>query len=487
MIRLDTFRQETGAQGLEATYHVLWTVKALAATSPETHWYLPRVTLAPTPGNPVSWGATIPTDSGAYIYTSFPPLGFLVPYAVATVLGGDISFSTLAFFNSILGLIASIGIGFLSRDAFNCVAECSSNKGNAGWIVFAASATSYLFTREALVSHGAVYWAHSLSQVTLIFITWVAFRIFQGQRSNTNTFALFLGCSIYASLEWTGFIFNAGLVVAFVVFPRIPHTAGYCAALVVVIATLAAGFALLAHFAIALGIDETLSALGERASRRAVTSGYSLGRLAVGYFVSFGALTPLGLTAFLYILSCGIFKKTRPLLALLFISSFPTLENMILMQHAAQFSFDRLKVALPLILLCVIAIASVPRSAFATLLAVYLVVSSNLQIFAHDKLYFASWGEAVSTNTEIVRALQNDPLYNCSLLSAKSGVRGYLNLAVGRDVFEYWSLERLMTEAREEQACGIVLIETTNLFVDLPLIDSIIVYDVNGRILRKFS
>ena len=78
LLRVDMFMERVGAPGIEATYHVLWTATALTGSDASAHLYLPTVTLDPNPENPIKWGATVPTPGGALVYTSFPPLSFLL-------------------------------------------------------------------------------------------------------------------------------------------------------------------------------------------------------------------------------------------------------------------------------------------------------------------------------------------------------------------------------------------------------------------------
>ena len=496
-IRLDTFQQHTGGQGLEATYHVLWTAQALANSSPETHFFLPTVTLSPDPDFPVPWGATVETRSGSHVYTSFPPLGFLVPYAASLLLGGDLSFGKLALLNSLFGLLAALGLGGLCRAVFLSATGDRAEQDTASWIVLAITASSYLFLREALVSHGAVYWPHSLSQIVFIFAAWIAFRILEGKHTAADLGALFLVCLLFPSLEWTGFVFNAGLFIAFAAWPvYVGRTGGQGAGrsvaawippAVVLLATAIASMAILVHFSMAIGLHELMLALQERAVAR--TYGLlAIPGVAVGYFVSFGALVPIGGLAFFLGLRTKAFRSHPALAFLLFVTVFPMLENAVLAQHAYQFSFDRLKLAVPLALACAVAAAADPRArrAGAVLICLYIVISSNLQIFANDKTYYAPWGKAVAENAIILEAARADPLAACSIAGASVPVRGYLNLALKKDFLDGASQEELLSRARAQNACGLIVVESALVFANLPKIRAIKVYDPDGQLVREY-
>lgn len=76
--RQQDFKKETGAQNLEASYHVLLTIAALNESPVKNHWYLPSLSLGREADKQIPWGETIPSRSGDYIYTSFTPSFLLI-------------------------------------------------------------------------------------------------------------------------------------------------------------------------------------------------------------------------------------------------------------------------------------------------------------------------------------------------------------------------------------------------------------------------
>jgi len=103
LFRLHDFEKVTGSQNLEASYHVLITLNALNESDVTHHWYLPTISLGEEKDKHIAWGATIPTRTGDYVYTSFTPYGFLAPYFALKISGQNISLESLAFFNFVLG------------------------------------------------------------------------------------------------------------------------------------------------------------------------------------------------------------------------------------------------------------------------------------------------------------------------------------------------------------------------------------------------
>ncbi len=162
----------TGARNLEATYHVLLTVTALNESPAENHWYLPSVSLGREADKHIPWGASVPTKTGDYIYTSFTPAGFLAPYFWFKAFDLEPSLKNLARFNFFLGCASVFTFFYLliSLLKFN---------GYGQWISVGAAlvgSTIGIFSSEALRSHGVIYWSQSLYQTILIFPLYFLFR-----------------------------------------------------------------------------------------------------------------------------------------------------------------------------------------------------------------------------------------------------------------------------------------------------------------------
>jgi len=500
-VRLESFTQKTGAQGLEATYHVLWTSRTLDHSSADGHYFLPTVTLIPKLGNPFKWGATVESKGGSYIYTSFPPLGFIIPEILFDWRPDGLDFLTLALFNSLIGLVAAVGLGGLARAVMLSFRSDGESRGRSEWAIFALISILYLFLRESLVSHGSVYWPHSLAQLMLIFGAWMAFRVFQGCRDFLTISMMIIACFLYPALEWTGFIFGLGVSGALLVdWSNRRHSSAtgtsvnfgaLAPALWALFATVLAGVALIVHFSIAIGWTDLLLALTSRVGARSFRIGAALGLLP-GYATSFGALVPIAVFAGLHLQQSKMFplRQNRAAYLLLFIVSFPMLENFLLMQHAYQFSFDRLKLAVPMLLLLAIYFERMGYSERPLYLfsVAYLVISSNLQLFGYDALYYRPWGEINLSNKNLVDEFDKDPRSGCVLLGSTTLVRGYLNFTFNRDIVESTNFEELLALAKtDERYCGVGLIATRNEFVDLPTILSIELADRTGSVLRTFD
>ena len=76
-----SWRNDRIVSNIDASYHVLLTVDAMNQTPASVHRFLPIVTLGRPLDRDVRFGASVRGPGGIYYYTSFPPLGFVAPWA----------------------------------------------------------------------------------------------------------------------------------------------------------------------------------------------------------------------------------------------------------------------------------------------------------------------------------------------------------------------------------------------------------------------
>ena len=146
---------------IDASYHVLLTIKALQSTPFGVHKFLPIVSLGNPEDKNIPWGATVPDSYGNYYYTSFSPLGFFIPYLYFEATGYDLTIENLAFFNMLIHLIATFLFAwvvsvFLTNFGLSSVSRA---------VAVVSLTLFYIFSNEALYSHGVIYWHHSLFQI----------------------------------------------------------------------------------------------------------------------------------------------------------------------------------------------------------------------------------------------------------------------------------------------------------------------------------
>jgi hypothetical protein len=193
-IRKNDFNKVTGVQNLEATYHALLTIKALKGSPIENHWLLPTVSLGQSRDKNISWGATVPTKVGDYVYTSFTPPGFLAPYIVFNAFSIEASERNIARFNFILGSLVSLVLYALLIKVLE-MSGYSRQIAVAGAVL---GTTISIFSKEVLQSHGLVYWSHSLYQLILVTGLYLLFAYLNADSDrNGNKYAACLVAAVF--------------------------------------------------------------------------------------------------------------------------------------------------------------------------------------------------------------------------------------------------------------------------------------------------
>lgn len=337
--QLRTFREAPGHPTLEVPYHVLLTTKALAGSPISEHWLLPSVSLSLPGDKSIPWGATQPTSAGHQIYTSFTPPGFLAPFLWFSATGIEYNPFNLALFGLFLGCVANAVLYFLLVELLTPLA--GRERAHLGAF---AGAMIGLFSREALLSLGFLYWAHSLYHLLSVLTLYSLLKFLRSAdvRWKLSFIVLtFLGPTV----EWTGFIFNAGV---FLFFANKGKSCRDMAAGVAVSTMLAFAYIFL-HFGLAIGFVTTLQNFIYRFQGRSGAVG-NVHEMLAGYVVSYGLFIPFVFCCLGYLAFRAVDSREQSgdlIGPILLVSSIPLVENLLLVQHATQFSFDRLKFCIP--------------------------------------------------------------------------------------------------------------------------------------------
>ena len=361
----------------DATAHVLATSMAFAQTPASVHYYLPIFTL----GRPADkWiddlpGASAADQYGNY-YTSFPPLGFIVPHAAAWAFSGKpLTPNSLHQFNLALHcllLAASVylfhlALGDLTRD------RASRAMGAiAAGVVLTAS-------REMLVSFSISYWAHQLYHLifTLQLICLCARRVGVG-------FAAL--CVLGCLTEWTAYLVNVGIFgLGLLKYRAAGDRRDLRSAWVALGATLAGGLLLIFWFTRILSPADYFTSLTRRFDARQGESEQHLFALGMGYVRSAGPFLLLGVLAAIraarYLAETenydrrvrGLLGECPRITTVAGLVGWSLSENILLMWHATVYSFDRIKF---ISLLALVAAVLVTRSGSRTLLCGILFVGT---------------------------------------------------------------------------------------------------------------
>jgi hypothetical protein len=471
-VRKPDFEPGVGAENLEASYHVLLTVEALRRGSLSTHYLLPTVSLAQPNDKSIPWGATLRARSGDQIYTSFSPLGFLVPQLAMSSLGAPSTLAALGLFNAFVGAITALIIYLLLRRMLLFGGQ-GVGTSTVGALVGASVA---VFSREVLQSHGVVYWSHSLYQLVMAATLWFLFQHLASppdhpRRRHVRILAVLAFAG--AMTEWSAYLFNLGLIVLFWRGVRGELVSRLMAGAIAG-GTVLAAVVTFAHFSLALGVQATAQAFALRFLTRSAYNG-SFSELVQGYGHSYGLFLVL-LFALLAIEYFDVSDpsrtagRSRKLTFLLWAATIPLIENLLLLGHATYFSFDRLKFVFPAALVLAIGFARrriVGR--LVLLLAVGMACAQNVQTRHADRFAFRSWAQADAANRQFVERVRQAVDLKCATLSSAFNVRGYASLLFLRGIYEYQPPDRAVPLMQERGGCAAVYLEGNGLFPDMPV------------------
>lgn len=484
LIKERDIAKASGAQNLEATYHALLTIESLRQNAIRDHWLLPTVTLGQENDAFVSWGGTVPTESGDFIYTSFTSPGFLLPYITFELIDLKATVKNLARFNMAIGAFFAVALYFFINRLLLLT-------GASLYIVTMAALVGVsvaLFSREALLSTGVIYWPHAFYQVLLVCSLWLLFNIL---RFGTSHIAVILYSKVLLLLlflgawtEWTGYVFNLGLVLILWFQSDKPELRGL--ALKILTVTAAAGAFTLLHYGLVVGFSESINAFAGRFFARSTQRG-SITDLIGGYGLSYGIFLLITLVVVVrgYIFGAGIAGKNQysAIVAIVLLAStVPLIENLIMLQHATEFSFDRLKFIIPSAI--AIALALNDRSFWFrsfVIAATAFACLHGVKSHRSDMARYSDWSHHHQENIGLVERLREHVDFGCATFASNLGVRGYANLLIGRSIYEYKTLDQAHTLNRERGGCASVFLEGSWVFPDLQRYSQSIVIWPDGR------
>jgi hypothetical protein len=449
----------------DATWHTLLTVQAYRETPINVHLLLPIVSLSQQEDKGISWGATIPDNEGNYYYTSFSSLGFAAPWAFIKIFNLPNNEQSLYLLNSLLYLVSFLLLYLLLYKLF-------AGKLSNSLIVIISS--TYLFQPEILHSQGIVYWHQSLFQVLLLG----QLLLFLDLRGKFNTAIFFVLCLVAPYLEWTGYLSNIGFSVAFCINGCLSLNKQNITVTVkslllfigTVLVTFVSGIIFVKHYlAVVSGSAFVYASIARFASR----TGHNLAGLINGYFESFGVLiivviVLLAVCLVRPVLRTQLILSLHKVLPILFVSLFSCLENIVMMQHAIQYTFDRIKVIIPIIILICLCISVLWQSAgnvmyrqefiakrrkilsIFAVTAILSISSFSFVCYITDKSHWKWDAPYLANNQVIAKQLTNEYTRENSIYATNVAVRGYANMLFERGIYERCSVERAIQIAEEK-------------------------------------
>lgn len=486
-IRTNDFNKVTGAGNVESTYHTLLIVKSLQNSKIENHWFLPTITLGQARDKYISWGATVPTKTGDYIYTSFPSLGFLAPYVAFSIFNIDVNEENMAYFNFSIGALVSIILYLL---LFNVLKICgySSKVAMAGAV---AGTIISIFSREVLQSHGVVYWVHGFYQLILVSTLYVLFNYLNSEekkdykKNSQSTFLIFL-FFLGAMTEWTGYVFGVGVAILFWFgfFRQRPEKK---LSLKIILSIALAGILTLLHAGFALGFESAINSFIGRFLARNTSSG-NLNSLIGGYGLSYGLFVIIVISVVAFSFFIRQQKKESSelkinVIAFLFVAAtIPLIENMIMLQHANVFSFDRLKFIFPASIIIAASFSRLSKKGRVFLYFTLIIASiQGYTSYKTDLGNYKQWGGIDAKNKFLASLISASTDVNCSVLLSNINVRGYANLLMNRSIYEFTPKEKSLELLEKNKSCSAVYIEGIPKFPDLPYYSSSLITKPDGK------
>ena len=426
----------------DATYHTLLTIKAYDETPLSIHKFLPIVSLGNEEDKNISWGATVKDSKGNYYYTSFSAVGFVCPYLFIKLFSLPINEYSLYVFNSII-LILSL---FLT---IKLMIKLFSKYLSKNFIIILTSLI-YLFQMEVMHSQGVIYWIHSIMQVLLLghFLTFLNY-----DQNRKNKILFYIFCLILPYVEWTGFISNGAFMILLFIknYQKNKKINLNCfkESVIVGILTIISLFLFIGHYLLNIEFSVVIKAMYNRFfARNTVLKIASFYDLFKGYILSYKYLIFLISILLITILLLKNYRQKFWVLLKeyqypIIFFSFIIVENLLLMQHATVYSFDRLKVIFILIILLFLIIITITKQNkndkfFATYILIFAIFMAilNCNNYLYKKNEYVSNFNYTTRNNLIADYIKSNYNYENSILTSSNSVRGYLNLLFNRGIYE---------------------------------------------------
>lgn len=448
----------------DASYHVLLTMTAFKNLDFKEHFFLPLVTINQQSLD-IPWGATLASKNGAFFYTSFSSIGFLVPYLIFELLNFDINLLNLFLFNTFLMILSLI---LLIKLMFNLL-QINNSKFNFT-IIFIVFFT-FLFSPEVMHSLGISYWHHSLFLPLFLTQTLV---YFHSKKEPKFLIFFFLLAVVNPIIEWAGFFSNLGFLLAYFISAtktkenRVQTTTYF--SLKLILTTLLSIVIYFVHFNFKIEfVDFVLTMFSRLDARSSINliSTYSI--LFLNYLRSFGAVMVL-----IVVLSAVVLKlkvlgsllvKIKTHSEILIILTVLNMENVFLNVHAIDYSFARLKLILLLMFIVVILLLAIEESLHSKFIRIsfmgFVLFSSivSMQYYMGGGHY--RW-EADYLESNRVIATQLRYVYsetNSIMIHENLATRGYSNLLFNRGIYEYISIDEAIFLAQNQDKRFVIILK----------------------------
>ncbi|MBE5845242.1 MAG: hypothetical protein E7302_13895 [Butyrivibrio sp.] len=436
----------------DATWHTLLTIECYDETPISQHLFLPIVSMGGEDDKWIGWGATIPDSEGNYYYTSFSPAGYFLPWLCMKIFRLPVAEKSLYLFNNGLFCLSAIIFVLLLWEVYR------ENRYRNLLVIIGV--ISYVFAPELLHGMGIVYWNQSIMQVTLLLQIYAYYRYAVNKNEKARLF-FYVTAFINPYIEWTGYVANVGFAIAeIIVNYKDSKIRGLKKAIILGLITVLSFAAFCGHYLLRTDTATFFMALKNRFMARNVTTSVLLTDVIGGYLKSFLYLwvVLLALTIWAFIKKGNVEIRNG---ILLFVSSFPVLENIIMKEHALSYTYDRMKGAFVLILiLCEIVrnILETYNTKKSAVIIVGVFIASawlNITSYMNNPAYIweVDYRNSNSQVAEYVVTKYPDAIY-----ASDTAIRGYMNLLFGRGIYEWQSFDSATEIASQKEKQTVVFI-----------------------------
>lgn len=440
----------------DATWHTLLTMQAYDETPVSVHKFVPIVTTGEERDKGIPWGATIPDDKGNYYYTSFSPMGYMIPYFFVKILHLPFSEKSLFCLNMLLLLMSCIVIILLFREIYG--EKCN-------YLFLAIIMFCYIISPEIMHGMGIVYWHQSIMQIFIPLQCLLYYRYIKNEEDKISKVLFYLFCVINPYTEWSGFVANGGFFIAeFIRNCKKKGVKKIVPLFSIGICTIISFAIFCVHYLSVVSANDFFAALKNRFFARNIATTAPLQKLLVGYKESFAALLVIiGIFAVVWIYAKksenGVKMEDK---LLLFVSAFPVVENFIMKEHAISYTYDRMKLALPLMLILYWLLTHIQiETKAAKLMAVMVPIVCSIYLaipYFLGNTYVWKIDYRVG-NEKLCRYLNEN--YDNSVCGMDLFVRGYVNLTLGRGCYELVNnIYSMETTAEKEGRRYLVLLSS---------------------------
>lgn len=443
----------------DATWHTIYTMKCYEETSISEHKFLPIVTFGEDKW--IKWGDGIPDEYGNFYYTSFSPAGYVMPYIFIKALHLGYTENALYIYNTTLFAVSTCILALFLLELFK------NNKDK--YTIAILGSLIYVLQPELLHGMGIVYWHQSLMQLTLLMQLYAFYKRKDSKGMNVLFIVM---CIINPYIEWTGYVANVGYAIV-VLFDGWEEDkfkslvkAGFIGVLTLISLSLFCG-----HYLLNVESDLFFTNLRNRFFTRGITSGTPMNLLFKGYITSFKFTWLILSILVICVFIVSIVKKPRLnqivesglndegyksiLLRqkwLLFVTLFPVLENIIMKQHAVAYTYDRMKLIFPIVILSCDLIGylfykSTKTAKNIIILICVSLLNLNLIGYINDEAY--TFETDFRSNNEAIGSYISNK-YQDSILGCQTAVRGYLNMTFERGIYEFVDANWLKNKASEQ-------------------------------------